>query len=187
MFLSLLVTQNLMKCFGNSWACIIHHEKSKTTIHLWFGPPNIMGRVLRATCWAKKPVLQAKNSKWQNFLRICSNSEWRPSIMCCALPMKPRPKFGVDQAFSVVLALCSNASLGSSFSLCKHSCEPNREFSYDEACPCLCFPSPTTSPNECSPDEHWFSINRCQITGSLSGQFSVFPDFPQLIKCMLIF
>jgi len=38
-----------------------------------------------------------------------------------------------------------------------------------------------------NPDEHRLSINRCQITGSLSGQFSVFPDLPQLIKCMFIF
>ena len=54
-----------------------------------------------------------------------------------AQPTKPRPKSGVDQAFSAVLVLRSTSSSESSFSLCRHACEPNNGLSCDEACLCL--------------------------------------------------
>ena len=77
-FLALLITQNLMKCFSNSLKCIIYHEKSKNTNFSSRKCPNHKCASWRATRWAEKPVLRPKFSK------MTKNS---PNLL----------KFGVDR------------------------------------------------------------------------------------------
>ena len=62
-FLGLLIIQNLMKCFGNTWACINYHEKSKTIKFSSSKCPDHKRARRRATHLAEKHVLQAKNFK----------------------------------------------------------------------------------------------------------------------------
>ena len=109
-----------------------------------------------------------KNCFWdQKFLRICSNSERRPSIMYHTQPAKPRPKLEVDPASFTVLVLCSTSFSKSSFLLCRHACKPNNDVSCDGACLCLYWPSPTTPP-----DVDW--ISQAKISAQKVSNHHVF-------------
>ena len=55
--------QNMMKCLGHTRACITYHEKSKNIKFSSSKCPNHKRARRRATRWAEKSVLQAKNFK----------------------------------------------------------------------------------------------------------------------------
>ena len=62
-FLALFIIQNLIKCLGHTRACITYHEKSKNIKFPYSKCPNHKCARRRATRWAEKSVLQAKNFK----------------------------------------------------------------------------------------------------------------------------
>lgn len=60
-FLGLLIIQNLMKCFGNDWACITYHEKPKNINFSSSKCPNHKRARRHATRIAETSVLGPKN------------------------------------------------------------------------------------------------------------------------------
>ena len=80
-FLTFKTIQNLMKYLNHSRACIIYHNKPKNIKFSSRICSNHKRASSDATHRVEILVLQPKFQKWQKFLQICWNLEWRSPIM----------------------------------------------------------------------------------------------------------